>query len=392
MGDNARVRILRDVAEFETIRKEWELWSGNRDSEINSFTTFMHSNPGALRPHIIVIYSGDRPDAIFVGRIDKGHIACRLGYLRLNLSARVLCFVYGAFRGNPSSENCELIVRSVLRSLSDGEADAAYMNFLDERSDLFALATKVPGILSRDYVRATQQHYTAQLPSTVDDFYRGLSPKVRKNQKWQSKRLDKHFPGAVTVRCFRAVGEIDELVRDVEQIAAKSYQRAIGVGFIDSANTRSQLRLKAGNGWLRGYVLYLGGRPCAFWLGDVNAGVFGSDYIGYDAEFASHSPGMYLIMRVVEGFCNGNGDGVSGIDFGTGYAQYKEILSNREFREISVYMFAPTVKGISLNAVRTVVGRTDLAFKAVLDRTNLLQRAKKAWRSHAKLKEVAHDA
>ena len=65
---------------------------------------------------------------------------------------------------------------------------------------------------------------------------------------------------------------------------------------------------------------------------------FGSDYVGYDAEFGKYSPGMYLVMKVVEGFCDGHREGVTEVDFGTGHAQYKQVLSNQEWRETSVYI------------------------------------------------------
>jgi hypothetical protein len=390
MRTAASVKVLRTLPELEEIRREWESWSGNRDSEMDSYLACLRSNPATVRPHIVVVDRGGKPDAILVGRIDLSHISCRLGYLRLNLPAQILCFVYGALRGNPSKENCDLIVSSILESLSDREADVAYMNFMREDSELCALAKEKPGALSRDYLRVTERHYAVALPASIDEFYRGLSSKVRKNQKRQAKKLVDHFSGNVTLRCFRRVAEIENLVADVEQVASKSYQRGLGVGFFDSPHTREQLRLKAERGWLQGYVLYLAERPCAFWIGDINGNTFGSDYVGYDAEFASHSPGMYLVMRVIEGFCDGHRDGVTEIDFGTGNAQYKQVLSNQEWCETSVYIFASTLRGIGINLVRSLVVGIDQIVKRGLMRTNLLQKVKKTWRNHAKPKQVVH--
>ena len=390
MSTAASVKVLRAVTELDTLRREWESWSGNRDSEMDTYLACLRSIPTTVRPHVVVVEREGKPDAILVGRIDLDHISCRLGYLRLNLPAKILCFVYGALRGNPSKENCDLIVNSVLQSLADREADVAYMNFLREDSELCKLAKKKPGVLSRDYLRVTQQHYAAALPGSVDEFYRGLSSKVRKNQKRQAKKLVDHFSGNVTVRCFRKVAEIEDLIAEVGRVASKSYQRGLGVGFFDSVHTREQLRLKAEKGWLQGYVLYLAERPCAFWRGDINGNTFGSDYVGYDAEFASHSPGMYLVMKVIEGFCDGHREGVTEVDFGTGHAQYKQVLSNHEWRETSVYIFAPTFKGISINLLRSLIVGTDQLIKNALADTNLLHKVKKAWRGRAKLKEPAH--
>jgi hypothetical protein len=303
-----------------------------------------------------------------------------------------MCFVYGALRGNASRENCELIVNSVLRSLSDGEADLAYVNFLRDESDLCTLSLTKPGPLSRDYIRSTQPHFAATLPATVEGFYQGLSPKVRKNQKWQAKRLISHFAGAVRIHCYRDVAELQTMFQDVERVARGSYQRGLGVGFVDTPGMRQGLGRMAEKGWLRAYVLYLGERPCAFWIGDVNRGTFGSDYIGFDTEFAKYSPGMFLITKVIEDFCDGNREGVTGIDFGPGNAQYKEVLSNQSWQETCVYIFAPSFKGIGLNFLRSSIGGVELTLKKALERTNLLQKIKKYWRARATPKEATQAA
>jgi len=388
MVSEASVKVLRRVTELEEVRREWEAWPGHRDSEMESYSTFVRTNPGTMRPHVLVVYRGGRPDAILVGRIDKGKIRCKLGYLGMGFGARTMCFVNGALRGNPSEENCELLVNEILRSLSQREADAACLYFLRRGSDLCRLATKKPGLLCRDYLRAPLKHFAAALPATVEEFYRGLSSGSRWQAKSKQKKLLKDFGGDVRIRCFRDVAELENLIQDVEQVAKKSYQRGLGVGFIDSPENRQHLRFKAERGWLRAYILYVADRPCAFWMGDLNQATFGSDYLAYDAELEKYSPGMCLIFKVIEGFCDGNREGVTEVDFATGHAQYKEVLSNRRWEEESVYVFAPSIKGISLNLVRSFIGGIDLAVKKVLASTNLLQRIKKRWRARARPKDA----
>ena len=387
MHTAASVKVLRTLPELDGIRREWLSWNGSRDSEMDSYLMFLQSNHATVRPHIVVVERAGAPDAILVGRIDLGHISCRLGYLQLNLPAKILCCVYGALRGNPSNENCDLIMSSILRSLSDGEADVAYMNFLREDSDLCRLAKESPGRLSRDYVRITQPHFTATLPPSVEEFYRGLSSGARWQAKSKQKKLLKEFGCEVQVRCFKDVSELDDMIRDVEKIARKSYQRGVGVGFVDTPTTRNYLRLKAERNRLRAYVLYLRGEACAFWIGEINGGTFESDDLAYDAAFGRYSPGMCLILKVIEGFCDGHREGVTGVDFNMGHAQYKQVLSNQEWRETSFHLFAPTLKGVSLNLVRSPIAWSDQIIKKALVRTNLLQKVKKAWRDHARPKE-----
>jgi len=391
MPSEASIRVLRAVSELEEVRGEWESWPGHRDSEIESYSNFVRTNPGTVRPHVQVVYRGGRPDAVLVGRIDQGKIHCKLGYFEMAFGARIMCFVYGALRGNPSAENCELLVSEILRSLSRGEADVAYLNFLKSGSDLCRLATKKPGLLCRDYIRVTQQHFALALPATVEEFYRGLSYVSRQKARQKQRKLLKDFGGNVRIHCFRDVAELEGLIQDTERVAKKSYQRGLGVGFMDSPETRQHLRFMAEKGWLRGYVLYIADRPCAFWMGDVSRTTFGSDYTGYDPQLEKYSPGMYLITKVIEGLCDGNRGGVTEVDFGLGYAQWKEVLSNRAWQEELVYIFAPSLKGISLNLLRTLVAGTDQAIKKVLASANLLQEMKKRWRAHARPKEAASE-
>lgn len=382
------VRVVKTPEEVEGLRQWWESWPGNRDSEIDSYMTFLESNPSTVRPHVVVVERGGKPDAILVGRIDRGLIACRLGYLKLNVPAKIMYFVYGALRGNASKEDCDLIVASILESLSHREANVAYMNFLREDSDLYRAAVQKPSVLCRDYLRLTQPHFTTTLPGSPEEFYGGLSSGARWQAKSKQKKLIKDFDGDVRIRCFHEVAELDTMVQDLEQVARKSYQRGLGVGFLDTPTARTQLRLKAERGWLRSYILYLGDRPAAFWMGDVNDGTFGSDYLAFDVDFGKYSPGMFLICRVIEDFCKST-KGVNAIDFATGHAQYKEVLSNQQWSETSAYIFAPTIRGIGLNSIRSLVGGVDQVVKNVLVRTNLLQRVKKAWRASARSKAAA---
>ena len=388
MSDEVCVRILRTIPALETIRQAWESWPGNRDSEMESYLRHLQSSGVTERPHVIMVEREGKPDAILVGRIDRGQISCRLGYLHLDLTARILCFVYGAFRGNASRENSVLMVNSVMDSLKAGEADVAYMNYLREDSELFRLSIEKPGPLCRDYVRIRQPHFATRLPNSVEEFYRGLSSSARWQAKSRQKKLTKDFAGDVKIRCFREVAELESLFQDAEEVAKTSYQRGLGVGFADTPAMRNGLRLKAERGWLRGYVLYLGGRPSAFWIGDVNDDTFGSDYLGYNAQLGKHSPGMYLTLKVIEGFCEDSREGVRAVDFATGHAQYKEVLSNQQWRETCVHIFAPTLKGVSLNLTRTLIGGLDQTIKKALSSTGLLQKIKKGWRARARPQEV----
>jgi Acetyltransferase (GNAT) domain len=391
MDRDVHIRVLKSLPELEEIRDQWEAWGGNRDSQIDCYLSLLQSRSDVLRPHVIVLYRGGQADTILVGRLDCGTLDFKVGYLHFRPKATVLYFVYGALRGNASDENSRLVVNEICRSLAHSEADAAYLNFLPTDSHVYKLARNIPAFFSRDHVCEAQPHYSTGISNSVEDFYRALSPNARWQIRNKQKRLLRDLSEAVTIRCFREPCEVDDLIQDVEEVAHNSYQRGLGVGFVDSEETRHRLRLKAKRGWLRGYVLYTAGQASAFWIGDINDGIFGSDYLAYDEAMGKYSPGMYLMSKVIEGFCKDGSQAIKEIDFATGHAQYKKTLSTREWQEAAVYIFAPSLRGLYLNGIRYMTGRVTQIVKAKLGRTLLFQRTRKRWRRAARLKAITQD-
>ncbi len=317
-----------------------------------------------------------------VGRLERKRLSFRIGYLPgLRAWARCLTFVYGAIHGNNSQENTELLVREVISSLRGGEAEVAMLEFVPIDSTLYQAGLTAPSVLSRDTLPAPQGHESLTIPDSIDVVYRLMSRDRRKHTKASVKKLQLNQIGEPRLMCYRATAELDRIFHDAEEIARKTYQRGLGAGFIDNPIVRARLALGAQKGWLRAYLLYLGDRPCAFWIGMLYHGTFVSEYMGYDPEFRQYSPGMVLIMRVIEGFCNRkDGDTVKELDFGLGHAEYKEALCSRNWLEAVVYIFSPTPKGLLLKLMRTTTRLLDVVIRKALGSTKTLPRLKRAWR------------
>jgi hypothetical protein len=383
--DRESVRILRSAAEIEEVRETWKSWQYHPNSDIDFFLAVNRLRPQILRPHVVMLYRDGRPDAMLIGRIVNEQIDLKVGYKTiLAPRTRTLRILHNGFLGNLSPANSEVLVSEILNTLRGGESDLAVLSHVRVDSPIYQAATKVPGFLSRDFFPQLQLHRSTTIPATVEDFHRRLSHKVRKNSKW--KRLHRDFPGGIRIDCIRGSGGLERMIRDVEEIASKTYQRGLGVGFKDHAETRELLRLDAENGRLRAFILYLADRPCAFWLGTVYQGTFHGDYVGYDPEYGRYALGMFLMMRVIEGFCEGSHD-VAQIDFGLGDAEYKEILGNCTSQEGSLCIFAPNLRGMGLNVRRTPVLLVDRLATAVLTRTRLIAKIKRAWRNRVKQRQ-----
>lgn len=238
----------------------------------------------------------------------------------------------------------------------------------------------VSGFMTRDHCVRAEAHNVMLLPATVDELYRGFSQGLRAEVRRKRKKVLADFGESVTIRCYSQESEVEVAAPLLEEVAAGTYQRGLGVGFRDTEEMRRRLRFCARKGWMRIYVLTIAGKPCAFWVGTLSNHSFLSDYNSYKPEYRNYSPGTYLLISVVEEFC---GNGVKNIDFGFGAAEYKERFGNSVLMESSVYIFSPRPKGVLLNLVRSMTSSIDSAARKLLERTNLLPKIKKLWRERA---------
>ena len=383
MCEKFTTRTARSEPEVEESRSVWSAWQQHPNTDIDFYLNTLRSRPEFLRPHVIVVHRGECPEAMLVGRLELRNVEAKVGYARLlSKNRRALTFLYGGVLGSLTPEGSEALVCDIMESLSQGDADFAYFNHLQVDSPLYDAAIKVPGFLSRDYCPSVQVHRGMMVPGSTEEFYGRLSAKVRKNLKWQGKKLAFECAGNVHVRCFRETQDLDRLIQDVEGIARRTYQRGLGVGFVDSLEMRRRLSLAAERNWLRGYVLYVQDAPWAYWIGTLYLGTFHSDFMGYDPNLGKYSPGMFLIVKVIEAFCAATGveEHVSKVDFGLGDAQYKQVLGDLEWNDVSLYIYSPSLRGVRLSLVRTPAAILDRAARRTLEQIGVLGRVKKMWR------------
>lgn len=376
------IRIARSLGEIEELRDFWCDCPGHRDSDIDMVITVVDSYPEAVRPHVIAIYRDGSPEAILIGRLERKRIPFKVGYFMLFRPwARCLTFVYGAIRGNATAANTEILVREVLKCLKQNEADLAIFEHVPTESPLYQFALSAPGTFSRDRFPLLQGHELMHVPDSIERVWSRMSGARKKHLRASHRKLQAHPAGPLRIVCYRAPGDLDRLFHDAEQIAAKTYQRGMHVGFADTPVIRRRLALAAHKGWLRANLLYLGERPVTFWIGMLYQGTFVSEYMGYDPEFRGYGPGMVLVMQVIEQFCGrANQEQINMIDFGIGDAEYKALLGTDRWLEANALILSPSLKGFSLKCMRVTTRLLDLFARRLLSSAHLFSRLKRLWR------------
>lgn len=376
------VRVIRSLAGLEPLREFWKRCPGHYFSDMDVQLSVMKSRAEVLRPHVVALYRNGDLDAVLVGRLERKQLPFKVGYFTcFDPEVRCFIFVYGAIRGNATAENTSLLVNAVTNCLNAGEADLAMFEFVPLNSLLYKMTRHLPRLLSRDSCASPQKHLVMTVPADSKEIYERMSHGRRKDLRRKMRRFEENPCGKPAIVCYRDPSEVCRLMKDAEFIASKTYQRGLGVGFANSDQVRARLELGAHQSTLRGYVLYRGGQPCAFWIGMLYGTTFVGEYTGYDPELGECSPGMFLMMRVIEGFCkHANGEVVQEIDFGLGEAEYKNALCTDFWLEAMVYVFSPTLRGFGLKCMRTLSWMADASIRRILSSAKNVARIKKLWR------------
>jgi hypothetical protein len=382
MSSGYTVETLREVGRLAALREDWQKMSRDPNGDIDFYLEVNRSQSEVQRPHVICVKQGDEVKAILVARIDKRPLDVALGYRKLSSPPlRFLSVVYGGVLGEVSEEIALMLIDSVRGALRDGEADVALFHAIDEGSALHRVLKRAGTVFTRDYCPERFRRLSARLPGSYAEFLKGRSSNTRHNVKRYSKKFQTAFGSQSEVRTFRDLVDVEAMLAHTETVASKTYHRGLGVGFVNDHLTRNIATLTAAKGWFRAYILYVGGEPCAFWNGWLYRRTFFAWTTGYDPSLHDYRPGMFLLQRMFEDLCSGNA--ADEVNFGFGDAQYKRDWSDHDKSQVSVLLFAPSAKSVSLNLLRTPLVAASDAARAMLARTNVLQRIKKALRGRA---------
>jgi CelD/BcsL family acetyltransferase involved in cellulose biosynthesis len=379
-GSSLTVRVARTVDDVLALRPAWtELQNDRVTADLDYFLCVTATEPEAIRPHVLVAERDGRPEAILLARLLTIRMSCRLGYKRVYApQMRALGVVLGGTLGEIGEEHAAALVDELRAALRRDEADVISMRHLPLESELHRAATGRPPFFLRQRTDLPNRYWETTLPGSFEEFNRSLSKRTREGFKRYANKFVREYGDRIEIREFRRPEEIDDLVRDVEAVASRSWQRGLGVGFVDDDATRARTLLALERGWLRAWVLYVDERPVAFWMGDAYRGRFRSMIPGYDPDWAVHRVGNFILMHMIEQLCED--PDVQILDFGFGDVEYKERLAERNWSAGDVFVFAPTFKGVRVNLVRSTLVTLNATAMRLARSLGIAGRVKRSWR------------
>jgi hypothetical protein len=346
------------------------------------FLWSLDGEPQVLRPHVLAVDREGRTDAVLVARLSEIRLPCKLGYATVYAPViRTLSVVHDGLLGDHDCGVAGAALDELFASLELGVADALLFRQLRRESGLRDAAQARAGFLTRQRIARTDLRWQIELPNTFDDYLASLSSATRKGIRRTAAQVEKAFGDRLSLRRFQDVSELDSYLRDAESIAARTYQRSLGVGFLVDERQRARVRMLMERGWFRSYVLYLDGRPVAFEQGEAYRSRFVSVRAGYDPAYAQHRIGAYLLVKAIEDLVEDARFSV--FDFGLGDAEYKRKLAHRSIEEGDLAVFAHRARPIRINVARTGLQGVSSGVTASLRKVALLDASKQWWRRHA---------
>jgi CelD/BcsL family acetyltransferase involved in cellulose biosynthesis len=373
------ISVARTLEDVEAMRPAWERLDGEHiNSDVDFFLAHARHAPQVIRPHVVLLEEGGEPTGLAVARLENARSPTRLGYAMVfNPHVRSLTVVYGGLLSEDS--NVGKLIDAVRGSLAPGEADVVRIRMLRLGSSAYEVAREEAPFLRREHFRKPVTHWRSTVPGSIDEFLAARSKERRRHVRRYARRLEESCGGEVEVGRLHARAELDRLFADTYEVYQRTYQATLGVGFSRDELNRRLTETCMDRGWFRGYVLYLRGKPVAFWHGNLYAGVFWSVATGYDPAYGDTRPGTYLLMRLIEDLCAD--ESVRTIDFGFGDAEYKSHFGDESWLEEDVAVFEPRPKAVAINLGLSGIRGTVRTAQAVATRTGGLPALRRRWRA-----------
>jgi hypothetical protein len=366
------IRVLRSLEDCEAIRADWTRLTSHPEHNWDMYWSSIRHQKHPPEPYVAALMKDGRLGSAFVGRVERGHVALKIGYWEpVHVPVRRIVIPTQGLLGQGDEGVLKAMVEHIVHDLRGRRADLAVFEYAERDSALHRAAKSVAlGFWMRDRVPERRVHRYLRLPASFKEYdrqHKGLLQKVRK--------FEKAFEGRYEHRLLTSEDDIEAFCAGADAVVSRSYQRALGVGFLNSEEDRGKIRAAARQGAWRAFVTLVEGKTVAFWSGCS----FGSSallwWTGYDTDYQEFSPGLVASTRMVERLI---AQGVTTVDFGGGDAPYKERLGN-DFRwEESLCIYAPGFKGLLVNAVRGLDAAVGNLSRTTLK--GLANRLKTPWR------------
>ena len=384
LSGDCKIVTATNFEEIEAIRPIWEQMQRDEphpipNADIDRYLSVIKASGDDVRPYVMLLKCNGRPAAITIGQIEKRQLDFKLGYKTLFSPAlRCLSVIYGGIIGQPSAELCEVLIGEIMNVLRGGQADLVFFNHLGIESPIYKLCKTVPGFFSRSHFASAEPHWQTFIPDTVEEFYRQIPNSRKRRWRRDIRQLEKISSSEIKVVCYRQLSDVNYLIDVACRIKESTYKQGLAVGFSNSDVNRALLEKAAEDGWLRGYVLYVGDEPCAFQFDVLYGKTQFTEFGSFDPKWSRGSPGTVLLIKVLEQLCRESDINI--MDYGFGHALYKSKFGTNHRLEETVCIYAPRLRPMLINLAMSVNSACNVLLNRAAKLLNIDSWIKRNWR------------
>jgi hypothetical protein len=372
-------RTIKTLQELEPIQSIWEKCQNHVNSDLEQFNLVCQLRSEIESPFVTVIEQNSQPHALLIGRLERTQFAPAIGYLKpLKIPVKVITVIHQGSIGNMDEETARESVYYLWSLLSSGVADAIEFHYLSEHSKLLRALLVYSSPWFCEKKSAWSIRWKMAIPAEGEFIkHKMRSHKHRTRIRKMERDLESAFPGMISWRWMSQFDDISVLCAQLEELAERTYHRGLGTGFINNEEFRQRFALFADRGQLRMQILEIDGKIRAFWFGFIYQDVFYSAETGYDPDLRDYQIGTQTFIRMVDELAK---EGIQKLDFGLGNASYKQRFGDQFLREKTIWLFAPTVKGLALRSMLRLSTILNSAARQILQKLKLTDRLKTSWR------------
>jgi hypothetical protein len=379
VNDPIECKIHLSQEELENLREVWERLNHNPNADIDYYKALISSSDNNVRPCILTIWENNSITALLIGRLEKRSINITIGYKTFfAFELDSLTIIYGGILGELRAEILAVFFEKINQLFSEKVASMVFVNFVDDRGIFFELVERWKTKSQLMIFGDKNLHWKMQCPESMDNYYKAISYKFRKNLNRARRKLNNSQSQKVNFRNYTQKEEVDIFLELAEAIAQKSYQRGIGVGFVKSQREESLTRIAANKGWMSSYVLFVNDSPIAFERIYNYKGTLYCQDAAYDPKFRSLEAGTNLFLHIVEQACQKKE--IKEIDFGFGDAEYKRRFGSTHWCERQLYMFDKSLKNYFIYFLFNITRNLNSKLKAYSQKMGIMQTIKREWR------------
>jgi CelD/BcsL family acetyltransferase involved in cellulose biosynthesis len=174
------------------------------------------------------------------------------------------------------------------------------------------------------YVPQQAWRYSVSLAGPFQDYLHRFSPKTRATFRRKWRKLEERV-GELRVSSFRGADLFTGFYHSAAVLSAATYQsRLLRTGLPEPSRFRDLVSASERYGGARGFLLQGKSETIAFLFCTANAGGLLYEHLGYDANYASYSPGNLLLLSALELLFTDSQ--FSRLDLHHGYSEQKDLF------------------------------------------------------------------